>query len=297
MFQQLLTDEKKKPSRGSRKNRKDKVWLARTGHPFLQSQEPLYHQGKRPSQKKDWVGKYANYFKGNEILPILELLQKLEPRIVSLVVTDLKTRRLDGLKKEGFEDLLRKASVPCQYFCRRSFATWDILLPSSDQAAKVASSNIITKFFRLQPEYLGTRRIRVTICNVPVFITGEVLATFLSAYGSVEEITLLRSAAGTAYGDYVFRMCLTREGFQAIPETIVSRERQMMVVVEGRCPRCWSCKQLGHISKFCPKKDPPKAPAVTVTTEAVATTVSTATISETTTGKEPDQAQPKTVEE
>ena len=158
------------------------------------------------------MGKYADYFKGNEILPIPEILQKLKPRTVSLVVTDLKSRRLVGLKKEGFEDLIRKAGVPCQYFCRRSFATWDVLLPSSEQAAKFASGNVTTKFFRRQPEYLGTRRIRVTVCNVPVFITGEVLAAFLSAYGRVEEITLLKSVAGTAYGDYVFRMCLTRRG-------------------------------------------------------------------------------------
>ena len=61
--------------------------------------------------KKDLVGKYVDYFKGNEILPILEILQKLEPRIVSLVVTDLKTRWLVGLKKEVFEDLLWKAGV------------------------------------------------------------------------------------------------------------------------------------------------------------------------------------------
>ena len=143
---------------------------------------PWKIQQKRPDEyEKDRVGKYANYFKGNEILPIPELVEKLEPRIVSLVVTDLKTRRLVGLKKEGFEDLPRKAGVPCQYFCRRSFATWDVLLPSGDQAAKVASSNIMTKFFRLHPEYLGTRRIRVTICNVPAFLTGEVLATFLSS--------------------------------------------------------------------------------------------------------------------
>ena len=139
--------------------------------------------------------------------------QKLEPRIVSLVVTDLKTRRLIGLKKEGFEDLLRKVGVPCQYFCCRSFATWDVLLPSQEQAAKVTSTNIATKFFRLQPEYLGTRRIRVTVCNVPAFITGEVQTSFLSAYGHVEEINPLRSAAGTANGDYTFRLCLTREGF------------------------------------------------------------------------------------
>ena len=56
--------------------------------------------------EKDRVGKYVDYFRGNEILPILDILQKLEPRIVSLVVTDLKTRQLVGLKKEGFKDLL-----------------------------------------------------------------------------------------------------------------------------------------------------------------------------------------------
>ena len=228
--------------------------------------------------------------KAMRFCPFWKSFKKIEPRIVSLVVTDFKSRRLVGLKKEGFEDLLRKAGVPCQYFGRKSFATWDVLLPSSDQVAKVASSNINTKFFRLQPEYLGTRRIRVTVCNVPAFITGEVLAAFLSTYGRVEEINLLRSAAGTAYRDYVFRMCLTREGFQAIPETIVSRDRQMMVIVEGRHPRCWSCMQLGHISKFCPQKDPPKAAAATVTT---ATTVSTVTISDATPEKEPDQAQQK----
>ena len=81
---------------------------------------PWKIQQKNPEDyKKDRVGKYADYFKGNEILPIPEILQKIEPRIVSLVVTDLKSRRLVGLKKEGFEDLLRKAGVPCQYFCER----------------------------------------------------------------------------------------------------------------------------------------------------------------------------------
>ena len=168
------------------------------------------------------MGKYVKYFKSNEILPIPEIVQKLEPRILSLVVTDIKTRRLVGQKKEGFEDLLRKAGVPCQFFCRRSFATWDILLPPEEQAAKAAVSNITTKFIRLQPEYRGTRRIRVTVCNVPAFITREVLANYLSAHSHVEEINFLRSAARTAYGDYTFRQ---REGFKAIPERIVRGDR------------------------------------------------------------------------
>ena len=149
-----------------------------------------------------------------------------------------------GLNKDIFEELLRKAGIPCQYFCRKSFVTWDVLLPSEEQAAKTAGSDIITKNFRLQPEYKGTRRLRVTVCN-----TGEVLAAYLSAYGQVEEFNLLRSPAGTAYGDYAFRLCLTRDGFKAIPETLVCGDRQMMV--EGRRPRCWGCKQIGHIAKFC----------------------------------------------
>ena len=102
--------------------------------------------------EKDWMGKYAQYFKDNEILPIPEIIEKLEPRILSLVVSDLKTRRLVGLKKEAFKDLLQKAGVPCQSFCRRSFATWDVLLPTKQQATKAATTTITTKFFRLQPE-------------------------------------------------------------------------------------------------------------------------------------------------
>ena len=131
----------------------------------------------------DRVGKYAEYFKGNEILPILEIAKDVEPRILSLVVTDMKTKRITGLKKEAFEELLRTAGIPCQYFCRRSYAPRDILLPTVEQAVRTAATNITTKHFRLQPEYMGTRRVRVTICNVLAFLTGEVLESFLSAYG------------------------------------------------------------------------------------------------------------------
>ena len=137
--------------------------------------------------EKDRVGRYAQYFKGNEILPIPE-------------IADLKTKRLVGLNKEIFEELLRKAGIPCQYFCRKSFATWDVLLPSEEQAAKAAERDIITKNFRLQPEYKGTRRLRVTVCNVPAIITGEVLAVYLSGFGQVEEFNLLRSPAGQPTG-------------------------------------------------------------------------------------------------
>ena len=251
-------------------------------------------QQRGPSDyEKDRVGRYAQYFKGNEILPIPEIAEKITPRVLSLVVSDLKTKRLVGLNKDSFEELLRKSGIPCQYFCRKSFATWDVLLPTEQQAAKTAEKDIISKHFRLQPEYRGTRRLRVTVCNVPAIITGEVLAAYLTAFGQVEEFNLLRSPAGTAYGDYAFRLCLTRDGFKAIPETLICGDRQMIVLVEGRHPRCWGCKQIGHIAKFCPQRpeNREKATTTTTTTTGDAAATTTTTVNKEAEAKAPGPAQ------
>ena len=244
------------------------------------------------------MGRYAQYFKGNEILPIPEIAQKITPRVLSLVVSDLKTKRLVGLNKDSFEELLRKSGIPCQYFCRKSFAIWDVLLPTEQQAAKTAEKDIITKHFRLQHEYQGTRRLRVTVCNVPAIITGEVLAAYLSAFGQVEEFNLLRSPAGTAYGDYAFRLCLTRDGFKAIPETVICGDRQMIVLVEGRRPRCWGCKQIGHIAKFCPQRpeNKEKTTSTTTTTTGDAAATTTNTVNKEAEAKGPGPAQPNNKE-
>ena len=107
---------------------------------------------------------------------------------------------------------------------------------------------------------MGTQRICVTVCNVPATLLGNVVAFFLSAFDKVEEVTQLRAATGTAHGDYVFRMCLNREGFQAIPNIIFCQDRQMMVVVEGRWLHCWHCKQVSHLTKACPLKARPPDP-------------------------------------
>ena len=50
-------------------------------------------------------GKYSQYFQRNKILPIPELVQEVQPKTISFVVTDLKTRRLAGLRKDTFEEI------------------------------------------------------------------------------------------------------------------------------------------------------------------------------------------------
>ena len=61
---------------------------------------PWKVQQRNPEDyERDRLGKYSEYFKGNEILPISEIVQRLEPRILSLVVTDIK--KTDGWFKKG----------------------------------------------------------------------------------------------------------------------------------------------------------------------------------------------------
>ena len=127
--------------------------------------------------------KYEKYFKGNRILPIPELVQEVQPKTISFVVTDLKTRRLAGLKKETFEKILKAAGIPAKYYCRRRFATWNVLLPLEELATKLTGDNVTSKYFRLQPENLGRRRIKITVGNVPIQLYEEVLAAFLSTHG------------------------------------------------------------------------------------------------------------------
>ena len=194
-----------------------------TQHDIFNSQNPtlIRKAGMDIITGQDTAEKYAQYFQGNRILPIPELVEAVQPKTLSLIVTDMRTRRLAGLKKETFEELLKVAGIPARYFCRRSFATWDVLLPSQELATNLAgNSSITSKYYRLLPEYIGKRRIKVTVCNVPIQLSGGVLAAFLSDFGDVEDFSTIKSSSDTAHGDYSFTMCLNRGGFQAIPPHI-----------------------------------------------------------------------------
>ena len=100
---------------------------------------------KTEDYENDIKNKYAKYFKDGEILLMPELVQAVEPKTISFVITDIKTRRLANVNKEKIEETLKSAGIPGKYICRRSFATWDVLLPTEELAKKLATNNINTK--------------------------------------------------------------------------------------------------------------------------------------------------------
>ena len=81
---------------------------------------PVSQATKKKSSEdheRDRVKKYALYFQGTNILSILELVVAIEPKTLSFIITDLKTRRLARIKKETFKELLKSAGILCWYFC------------------------------------------------------------------------------------------------------------------------------------------------------------------------------------
>ena len=92
-------------------------------------------------------------------------------------------------------------------------------------------------------------QIKVTVFSVPVQLNGHFLAVYMSAYGSVEEVTTVHSADETAHSNFVQNIYLNREGFQAIPHILTYKDQQMMAVVDGRMPPCFL-----QTTRNCPQK-------------------------------------------
>ena len=72
--------------------------------------------------EKDRMGKYALYFQGNTILPSLKSRKFWTPAFSRLSLS----RRFAELKKDAFEELMRSAGIPGQYFCRHGFVIGEL---------------------------------------------------------------------------------------------------------------------------------------------------------------------------
>ena len=86
-----------------------------TKSPGPQEKKKRKKKEKKSSEQheKDRVGKYALYFKGMEILPLQELVAETEPNTRSYIITDLRNKRLAGIRKDALKELLKSAGVLC----------------------------------------------------------------------------------------------------------------------------------------------------------------------------------------
>ena len=215
--------------------------------PTNERQNPEKHRKAREETFKDLIN-------GNELLPRLDFCQKISPRVLSLVSTNSSTKRLIGLKREELIDVLIASNFPAKYVYQRSFATWDVLLPTEEEAVRRAVRDLTFQNVRLQPEYLGCRRTKVKVFGIPPTLEPDHVAAYLSEFGDVEAMSPLYGKSGIQVSDYAFTLNLRREMFDAIPDTIQFMKHRLTVVVEGRKPHCRACGKQGHLARNCPER-------------------------------------------
>ena len=206
--------------------------------------------------------KYQKFINGNELLAVPDVLEDMEPRTLSFVTFEAGSKKLVGITKENFEEALIAHKVPARYYYRRSFATWDVLLPSKEVAEKLCRTDLRTARLRLQPEYMGRRVLKIRINNVPPQIEEDHLGAFLAAYGTVESATTVRGKMGVPVGEHIFMVSLHRKDFDKIPDAIIYGDQKLTVMLEGRRPHCFNCRQQGHLARECPKNRPSAATVV-----------------------------------
>lgn len=100
------------------------------------------------------------------------LQQPVMEAINTRTISDIKTRKLIAITKETMEESLNALNMAAKLLARRLNAMWNVLL-TAEEAAKALAGNI--KSLRLQNEYMGTRKTRIILHEVPMYITGGLL--------------------------------------------------------------------------------------------------------------------------
>ena len=183
--------------------------------------------------EKDRVSNYAQYIKGIILLPISEIPKALVPRNMSPVISDYKTRRLTGLKNEFWG-----AHSYCWYLMslllQSQFSPMGYSTANGRESCQTGGEEDFNKILPATARIYWRKEDqskRPQCPDVPYWPRLGLLPQHRrQSYGSDSSSIYCR----TANSDYTFLICLNRDDFQAIPDVIQFRARQIIVEIEGR---------------------------------------------------------------
>lgn len=178
---------------------------------------------------------------------------------------DIKSRKLIPINRAAMEEALKCLNIGAKVLARRSNAIWNVLVETEN-----AAEPLITKSVRLQMEYMGTRRTKVTLHREPLYITENHFGFFFAKFREVVDISSVKSKVGIATGDFEVTVTLTKKNFMDIPNVLICGSRPIYVV-EGCHPLCWSCDTVRHLSKSCLEKRPAPQPKLPTSRETTGT--------------------------
>ena len=194
------------------------------------------------------------------VLVDLPELRDIEQKMVSVFVVDKKSKRVVRSTKDVVLKLLTGFGAKIINIVKGSgFVAWDVLLPSKEECVKLMRRDLHTRDYFLRVEYLGTRKTKVAVFEVPWGVSGESIGKFLMKYGEI-----VGYSSDRLRGEWRYDMLLGDEAFSSIPNFLdIDHGRKLLpIYVTGRKPRCWVCGETGHLAATCVGKEAPKSPAM-----------------------------------
>ena len=200
--------------------------------------------------------------------------KKKKKRTVSVYVVDKRSRKIVKPAKDMVLRQISSLGVKAQVLIAgTSYASWDILLPTIEEAVALTKKPLENKEFFFRTEYMGRRRTTVSIYEVLSFLRDANLAAYMLQFGDIVSAT-----QDGMRGEWRFDIMLDMKTFYSVPNWLEVEGRRLPVIVSGRKPACWHCGEIGHLSAVCPKKPDHKTgtlpPVVTTNTEKEAPVVS-----------------------
>lgn len=164
--------------------------------------------GDRPHHKKKGLDYYnslkeqfENFEVANDLLLVPLLLEAVTTKTITMLIMDIKTCKLICVNREIMEESLKSFNIEAKVLAQHSNVMWDVLLQIEDAAILLAGSILTMKIVRLQTDYMGQRKTKVTLHGVPVFISENHLGFFFSKFEEVAEVMAVKSKTDIATGD------------------------------------------------------------------------------------------------
>lgn len=123
---------------------------------------------------------------------MLSPLEAINIRTIFLLTTDIKSKKLIGVNMEATVEALKSLNIGAKALAHRCNAMWDILL-ATEYASNSLTGNILTY---LQTESVSTRKAKVTLHGVPLYITEDHLGFFLVEFVRVPDVTSVKKQVG-----------------------------------------------------------------------------------------------------
>ena len=203
----------------------------------------LPRKPKSSENHKQDKDNYLELFDGTTIPPFSEVSKALGKRILSFVFTNVKPERLIGLKRKAMAEVLRTNCILVRNFCLKNFATWNILLPTEDEAVRLYPKDAIIQ--------IVTARVSEVKNSICFHLHPPPSSYWIAYLVTLRGWTISAVKTGLKI-ETVPLSCLHRERFQEIINNLTFRSQQ--IAVEGRRPHYRVCGQQWQMVCLFPRK-------------------------------------------